>query len=147
MLETVVDQDEVIAIIVYKNYHNDGINFITPEGFPLQLGYMSRPAGYEIKPHIHNPVRRLTTGTQEVLFVKKGAIRIDLYSFDQAYLESKELSEGDFVFLAGAGHGITILEAAIMVEVKNGPYIAEADKGRFEAKREDLDVISESATS
>ena len=137
MIETVMHKDTIIAIIVFKDYHKEGINFITPQEFSLQLGYISHPAGYEIKPHIHNPVRRVTIGTQEVLFVKKGLIRIDFYSFDQGYLESRELSEGDFVLLAGAGHGIKVLEPAIIVEVKNGPYVQEADKGRFEGKRGD----------
>jgi hypothetical protein len=83
-------------------------------------------------PHIHHPVRRETIGTQEVLFIKEGVIRIDFYSFEQVYLESRQLSAGDFVLLVGAGHGITVLEPAIIVEVKNGPYLSEADKGRFE---------------
>jgi hypothetical protein len=36
----------------------------------------------------------------------------------------------------GAGHGIEVLEEATLVEVKNGPFIEGADKGRFAAKRQ-----------
>ena len=61
-----------------------------------------------------------------------GKIRVDFYSQEQVYLESRTLITGDVIFLIGAGHGIEILELAEIFEVKNGPYIEGADKGRFE---------------
>jgi hypothetical protein len=135
MIEKIVHDDTVIAIIVYKNYQTEGIKFLSPAEFGLQLGFMQRQAGYQVVPHIHNPVHRHSIGTQEVLFIKSGVIRIDFYSYEEVYLESRELSAGDFILLAGAGHGIEVLEDATIVEVKNGPFIEGADKGRFEGKR------------
>ena len=131
MIQTIEHNGKMIATIIYKNYHTEGISFVTNKDNILQLGYMSRPTGYHIVPHTHNPVHRHTVGTQEVLFIKSGVIRIDFYSFEQVYLESKELSTGDIVLLAGAGHGITVLEPVTMIEVKNGPYIEDTDKNRF----------------
>jgi hypothetical protein len=96
---------------------------------------MKRPAGYQVIPHMHNPVQRNTIGTQEVLFIKSGLIRIDFFAFDQEFLESRKLSAGDVVLLAGAGHGIEVLEEAVIVEVKNGPFVEGADKGRFPGRR------------
>ena len=136
MIETIKHQEEVIAIIVRKDYCKEGIEFVTPEDFSLQLGHMTRPVGYKIIPHTHKPFRRETVGTQEVLFIKSGRVRVDFYSFEQVYLESRDLDAGDLILLAGAGHGITILETATIVEVKNGPFIEGADKGRFEGKKE-----------
>lgn len=135
MIEEIVHNNAVVAIIVYKNYEPEGIKFLSPNEFSLQLGYMSRSKGYRVIPHIHNPVHRHTIGTQEVLFIKSGVIRIDFYSFEQHYLCSRELSEGDVILLAGAGHGIEVLQDAKIIEVKNGPFIEGADKGRFEAKK------------
>ena len=135
MIEKIVHDNTVIAIIVYKNYQTEGIKFLSPAEFGLQLGFMQRQAGYQVVPHIHNPVHRHSIGTQEVLFIKSGVIRIDFYSYEEVYLESRELSAGDFILLAGAGHGIEVLEDATIVEVKNGPFIEGADKGRFEGKR------------
>jgi hypothetical protein len=135
MIEEIVHDNTVIAIIVYKNYQTEGIKFLSPAEFALQLGFMQRKAGYQVVPHIHNPVHRHSIGTQEVLFIKSGVIRIDFYSFEQVYLKSRELSAGDFILLAGAGHGIEVLEDATIVEVKNGPFIEGSDKGRFEGKR------------
>jgi len=135
MIEEISDNATLVALIVYNNYKQDGIKFLSPPAFSLQLGYMHRPKGYKIIPHIHNPVQRNTIGTQEVLFIKSGLIRIDLFSFEQKHLCSRELSEGDFVLLAGAGHGIEVLQDADIVEVKNGPFVEGADKGRFDGEK------------
>jgi len=137
MIETIRHNDELLAIIVSKNYRKDGISFITPNDFTLQLGYFNHPAAYEIKPHIHHPVQRETAGTQEVLIIQKGAIRIDFYSNDKWYLESRELSEGDVILLISGGHGMTVLEPLSMIEVKNGPYRPEEDKDKFEGRKND----------
>lgn len=135
MIEFVNDQEVTIAIIVRKDYRKEGIEFVTPSNYPLQLGHMTRPEGYRIAPHTHNPVRRETIGTQETLFIKSGRIRVDLYTRDQEYLESRDLARGDLILLAGGGHGITVLETATIVEVKNGPFVEGNDKGRFDGKR------------
>ena len=135
MIEKIIHNNTVIALIIYKDYKQDGIQFLSPNEYSLQLGYMTRPKGYQVLPHIHNPVHRNTIGTQEVLFIKRGEIRIDFYSFEQVFLESRKLSAGDIILLAGAGHGIEVLKEAEIVEVKNGPFIEGVDKGRFEGKK------------
>lgn len=135
MIETVQHEKDILAIIIYKDHHTEGIEFITPHDFSLQLGSMTRPPGYKILPHIHNPVRRETIGTQEALFIKRGKIEIDFYSFDKEYLQSRILTAGDIVLLAGAGHGITIIDETEIIEVKNGPFIPEFDKGRFDGRK------------
>jgi hypothetical protein len=134
MIETIRYDEIIVAIIVYKGHclEENQIEFISPYEFSLQLGFMNRPIGYQVIPHIHHQVRRETIGTQEVLFIKEGMIEIDFYSFDQVYLESRKLSAGDLVLLAGAGHGIMVLEPATIIEVKNGPFVSGADKGRFQ---------------
>lgn len=135
MIEKIIHKNIVIALIIYNGYKQEGIQFLSPNEYSLQLGFMTRPKGYQILPHTHNPVHRNTIGTQEVLFIKSGEIRIDFYSFEQVYLESRKLSSGDIILLAGAGHGIEVLKEAEIVEVKNGPFIEGADKGRFEGKK------------
>jgi hypothetical protein len=78
--------------------------------------------------------RKETIGTQEVLFLKKGRLRVDFYDGEQAYLESRILEEGDIIYLVSGGHGFEALEDIEMVEVKTGPYHgADEDKLRFDA--------------
>lgn len=134
MIEKIEKDGSLLAVIVYNGHQSDGVSFITDKKSLLQLGYMNHPTGYRVKPHSHNKVHRHLVGTQEVLFIKKGKIKIDFYSHDQVYLESRELSSGDIVLLIDGGHGITILHEATIVEVKNGPYVDGSDKSRFDEK-------------
>lgn len=131
MIEKIENNGEIMAIIIYKDYRKEGLSFITDKKALLQLGYINQPAGYKVQPHIHNLVARQTVGTQEVLFVKSGRIKIDFYSKEQAYFESKELTSGDVILLATGGHGITMIEPTELIEVKTGPYMEEGDKVRF----------------
>ena len=134
-IEKIIHNNVVIAVIIYRSHKEDGINFLSSNDYSLQLGYMMRPTGYQILPHIHNLVQRHTVGTQEVLFIKSGEIRVDFYSSDRKFLESRLLSTGDTILFAGAGHGIEVIKEAEIIEVKNGPYTKDADKDRFEGKR------------
>jgi len=131
MIEEIKHNDQVLAIIIGKNYHKDGISFITPDDFTLQLGYMSHPAGYKIKPHMHHPVKRETIGTQEVLIIKEGVLKIDFYSQEKEYVDSRTLCKGDVILLISGGHGMTVIEPVTMIETKNGPYLQEQDKEKF----------------
>lgn len=87
--------------------------------------------GYVIQPHVHNSVRREIQYTKEVLFVKSGKVRVDFYSDLQVYQTSTILNTGDFILLAFGGHGFEMIEEAEIIEIKQGPYVGEQDKLRF----------------
>lgn len=131
MIEKILYNSETLALIVRSGFEKNGIEFFTPSSFSQQLGYMKRPKGYVVTPHVHKPVSREIFYTKEVLFIKKGKLRFDFYDKEQKYLESKILKKGDIILLAFGGHGIEVLEEAEMIEVKQGPYAGEMDKGRF----------------
>lgn len=131
MIEYVTHNNSNLAIILSHQYSSDGIKFFSPDDFSQQLGYMSRPIGYVIPPHVHNPVPRIVQFTKEVLFIKSGKVRVDFYNDEQHYLESRILRTGDVILLASGGHGFEMLEASEIIEVKQGPYAGEADKTRF----------------
>jgi len=133
MIENILHEGNILAVVLRTNHHADGIEFLTPNDFSQQLGYMNRPQGYMIPPHVHNPVPREVQFTKEVLFIKSGRVRVDFYDDDQNYLESRILEQGDVILLAFGGHGFEMLEPTEMIEVKQGPYAGEADKTRFEA--------------
>ena len=131
MIERITHQDQELALIIRHTYRKDGIEFFTPGTYSQQIGYMNRPAGYVIDPHVHNPVPREVQYTKEVLFIRSGKLRVDFYSDAQEYLESAILEAGDVVLLALGGHGFEMLEPTEMIEVKQGPYAGDADKTRF----------------
>ncbi len=131
MIENIKFSDKTLAIIIKANYQNNGVQFFTPPAFSQQLAYMCHPKGHEIKPHLHNVVIRQVEYTQEVLVIKTGKLRVDFYNDKQDYLESRILETGDVILLASGGHGFEVLENLEMFEIKQGPYLAEEDKVRF----------------
>jgi hypothetical protein len=141
-IEFIRDHDLILAIIIPHDYQADGINFITPENFSQQLAYMHHPVGKIIQPHVHRPLKREVSYTQEVLVIKRGKLRVDFYNPDQTYLLSRILVPGDTILLALAGHGFEVLEEIEMIEIKQGPYGGgDGDKIRFEPVSADQIVL------
>ena len=143
MLNKVINKGQTLAIILRTTYKEKGINFFTPNEFSQQLAYMNRPSGYEIQPHVHNAVQREVQFTKEVLFIKSGKVRVDFYDNEKNYLESRILVSGDVILLAFGGHGFEMIDDSEIIEVKQGPYVGEADKTRFEPISTDQIKIKE----
>ncbi|OGP71475.1 MAG: hypothetical protein A2Z73_01595 [Deltaproteobacteria bacterium RBG_13_60_28] len=131
MIQQVRHQGQILAIIIRDKFRREGIEFFTPPDFSKQLAYMCHPAGKIIQPHIHNPVACQVRYAQEVLFIKRGKLRADLYDEGQNYVQSLILEAGDVILLASGGHGFEVLEELEMIEVKQGPFTGEADKVVF----------------
>lgn len=136
MIEYIKNNLDLLAIIIRSNYSEDGINFFTPDDFSQQIAYMKHPKDKIIPPHVHNAVKREVHFTKEVLYIKKGKLRVDFYTENQNYLFSKLLNQGDFILLSEGGHGFKVLEELEMIEIKQGPYAGEMDKVRFNAIEE-----------
>lgn len=136
-IEQIFDDYRMIAIIVYARYRPDGIEFFTPNNFSQQLACMHRPKGYRIAPHWHKPVPREVKFTQETLFIRSGAVRVNFYNEEQAFLEYRDLTTGDVILLVSGGHDFEMLEDSDIVEVKQGPYAGTEDKVHFEAMSND----------
>ena len=138
MIDRILHNNLELALIVRRSFRPEGISFLTPSAYSQQLGYMNRPAGHVIPPHVHNPVAREVHFTKEVLFIRSGRLRVDFYSDNQEYLESTVLEAGDVILLAFGGHGFEMLEPTEIIEVKQGPYAGDQDKTRFQAVSPDL---------
>lgn len=132
MIERITHNNVEFALIIRRSYTHAGIEFFTPPDYSQQLGYMNRPAGYVIDPHVHNAVQRSVSFTKEVLFIRSGKVRVDFYSEEKEYIESRILESGDIILLAFGGHGFEMLEPTELIEVKQGPYAGDADKTRFD---------------
>lgn len=130
-IEEIKDENGLLAIIVQASYHEMGVNFFTPDDFSQQLAFMAHHKGKIIEPHAHNPVKREVHYTKEVLFIRKGKLRVDFYDEKQNYLESRILKSGDVILLASGGHGFEVIEDIEMFEVKQGPYAGGRDKTKF----------------
>lgn len=110
-----------------------GLNFFSEESEFIQVGTWGYPSGKELLAHSHNNVERQVFWTQEVLYIRKGAIRADVYNTNNEKVTELIANEGDLILLLLGGHGYHILEEGTQVlEVKNGPYLgADIDRVRL----------------
>ena len=128
--EEIMDGDLVLAIVIRDEDWEEGLNFVSPEGDYQQVGIWGYNKGKKLAPHIHLVMPREVLRTQEIVFVKEGSIRADIYTEKGGFLKSVDLNRGDTIILLKGGHGYEILEDDTRVlEVKNGPYVG-ADKDR-----------------
>ena len=120
MKEEIVIDGQICAVIHSAKFDKPGIQFFTP-----------RRARRD-QAHTHNCVLRETSYTQEALFIRKGNVRVDFYTQQQECRTSRVLGAADVIVLILGGHGFEVLEDLIMVEVKQGLYVGDADKTGFE---------------
>jgi mannose-6-phosphate isomerase-like protein (cupin superfamily) len=131
-IENIVHGLEPIAMIIKAEFDVPGIHFFTPKNYSQQVAIMKHPKGHKIAPHIHNLISRQVFYTQEVLIVRYGRVKVNLYSSNKKFIGTRILEVGDIILLCGGGHSFEMLEEASMIEVKQGPYAGEEDKEIFE---------------
>ncbi|MCW5649316.1 MAG: hypothetical protein KIS62_06210 [Ramlibacter sp.] len=112
---------------------NDGLAFFSGDDEFIQVGVWGYPQGKELKAHIHNEVTREVLWTQEVLFVRSGKIRANIFDTSEQKVAEIDVATGDVIILLRGGHGYEILEDGTQVlEIKNGPYVgADRDRRRI----------------
>ena len=122
MVEKIECEGKILAIILRQNYEPEGINFITAEDNPLQLGVLKHQKGSKIKPHIHKSSPITINEIQEVLHIAYGKVEAEFYESADKKVGSTILNSGDTILLLSGGHGFNILEDSKIIEVKQGPY-------------------------
>jgi len=130
-VEHITDQGRPLAYIIRGSFQPQKTTFLTPPEFKQQVGYVVYPAGGEVVRHLHKPIERRLVGTSEVLIVRKGRCRMDVYNDDRALVATRELVTGDIMLMVGGGHGFHMLEDTQLLEVKQGPYTGVDEKERF----------------
>ena len=118
----------VLALVIPQQGISPGIRFFTDPTASMQVGVMRRSRGYEVKPHSHLQYERKIIGTNEVLFIFSGMVRVSIYELDGTLVQAQVLTGGDMVIFQGGGHGIEVLGESIIWEVKQGPYLGKEDK-------------------
>ena len=128
-IEYIKDGGDVLAIVIRVGLSDEGLHFVTPGEFNLQVGVHVRPCGEVIPAHIHLNIEGLVNlPIQEFLYVEKGRLKIDLYDRNEDLFTSTEVGPGDSILLL-MGHKVEFLEDVKIVEIKQGPYqCKEKDK-------------------
>lgn len=123
MEKIIKDGEKIVAIIYGKEIKADGVKFLTPIDYTLQLGLIEHPAGKVVRDHIHRQdIKYKVDTTQEFLYIEKGKVKVKLFSDKWDLLEEVILTGGDFVLFVGGGHGLEIIEDCRIIEIKQGPY-------------------------
>ena len=123
MLETIKNNKIIYAIIIRSNYNKEGPNFFTDDKDRLQIGSLIYKKGKLIEPHYHRDIKRFSDKSAEVLFIKKGKIKIKFYcNKTYKFLEEKILNSNDTILLQDGAHGFEVVEDVEMIEAKLGPY-------------------------
>jgi hypothetical protein len=124
---------EVLARHIPSEAWAEGLGFYSKDEEFIQVGSWQYNTGKSLLRHIHNPVERIVNRTQEVLYIKKGSIKAQIYSLDEQLISELIIKEGEVLILLNCGHGYEILQDNTQVlEIKNGPYSgADIDRRRF----------------
>jgi len=118
---------KTFAVIIRDGANLETTTFLTPQDYPLQVGFLVHKKGEEVKAHRHNKISRTVNFTEEVLIVQKGKMEIDFYDNDGEKIKSSTAKEGDIIILLDGGHGWKHDEDSKIVEVKQGPYVDVKD--------------------
>lgn len=121
--EIIKDKDQVLALVLRNEDFPEGLNFHTQDEDFVQLATWNYNKGKKSSVHAHNKVERTANRTQEVLYIKKGKIRLDIYTENDELLQKVIVNAGDIVIIFTGGHGMEVLEDGTQaLEFKNGPY-------------------------
>ena len=125
------DGGRPLACIVRAGPPPESTEFVTPDDWNQQVGFVVYPAGGTIARHTHRPIERHIVGTAEVLVVRKGRCEVELYNESGASVATRELRTGDVLILVAGGHGFRMIEDTVLLEVKQGPYTGLTEKDFF----------------
>tara|TARA_Y100000816_G_C25937361_1_gene488871 strand:- start:443 stop:859 length:417 start_codon:yes stop_codon:yes gene_type:complete len=126
---------------LYATYFNvqdaeEGLSFISEENEFIQVGLWNYKPKKVLPAHYHNEYSREATRTCETIYVVKGKIKCNLYTKSGSIVESFILKENEMAIQIYGVHEYEILEEALVIETKNGPYFGpEIDRKRINVKK------------
>ena len=132
-VQSISDSDgSLLALLITQTGEfAQGHNFLTQSSDELQFAVFKHPVGHSVQRHWHPPFSRTLSSTSEVLIIQSGKVGAFIYNKDFELVHTQELGSQDVAVLFSGGHGFEILEEAIILEVKQGPYAGDQDKKVF----------------
>ncbi len=116
------DGPKILAMVFRHRLQADGVKFLTPQSYPLQVGLLQHPSGKKIKAHRHRNLRYKVNTTQEFLYIASGELEATIYRNDWTVVKKVILKSGDFILSVAGGHGFRVLKRCRVIEIKQGPY-------------------------
>jgi hypothetical protein len=63
---------------------------------------------------------------------RKGKVEVRFFNDAKEFISKTIIQTGDVLMLVSGGHGFTMLEDTILLEIKQGPYTGLVEKERFD---------------
>ena len=123
--------DILIAVVVTEMPDSPGVYFMTPHSALQQIGFQHRKAGEHVPLHAHERGPVVVNNFAEVIIVKRGKMKVALFSQAGDFIEEVFIASGGMILLESGAHEITFIEETEIYEVKQGPYIGRAEKRFF----------------
>jgi len=133
-MEVIERDGQIISIIHRDEDWKKGLDFLTPNDLFVQVGTWWYDKGKKLASHIHKDFDRPGGRTMESVYVRRGSMKVILYTEQRERFQDYVLNTGDMAVFAYGGHGYEILEDDTqIIESKNGPFVdVETDKVKFE---------------
>ncbi|OGN64125.1 MAG: hypothetical protein A3E26_04565 [Chlamydiae bacterium RIFCSPHIGHO2_12_FULL_49_32] len=116
-------KEKLYALVFNHCIKSNGVRFLTPTHYSLQLGLIEHPKGKQVRKHLHNPeLKHEITSIQEFIYIEYGKVKVKIYEENWTLVDEVVLSKGDFILHVYGGHGFEVLENCRMIEIKQGPF-------------------------
>lgn len=115
-------EGKILAMVFSKKIKADGVKFLTPSDYPLQVGLLDHKKGKSVPPHIHRDLKYNVNTTQEFLYVEKGIVDIIIFNKQWKKVKKVRLTKGDSILFVSCGHSVNIHKNTRVFEIKQGPY-------------------------
>jgi hypothetical protein len=120
-----VKKNDTLYALICSRPDVEGMQFFTPAESEMQLGVMTRPAGYEVRAHQHKQTKRIGSGVSEFLYLETGSAEYTVFDETWTELARAIIRPGDFVLSLRGGHALKMLDESRVIEVKQGPAFPE----------------------
>jgi hypothetical protein len=126
-IQKIEDKGNLLALII-KGDVDEGVNFVTPDELPLQLGFHNQKKGTILPAHKHKPLINIEKlDIAEIFYIKEGEVKISIFNKDKLKIAEVIAVSGDVIYLF-SGHGFEFLNNTKMFEIKQGPYRINEEK-------------------
>ena len=126
--ENLYIKGQLCAVLISLDDAIKTTKFFTGNDSILQVGQVALNSEKPIMAHRHLPAARQIVGTNEVLVILKGSLKMHLYGNGNNIEVTREVFEGQAVLLVSGGHAFESDADCKILEIKNGPFLEHGDK-------------------
>lgn len=116
------ENKRILAIAYCELKIPNGVRFLTPLHYPLQVGVHEYRRKRSVTLHRHPDLHYRVNTTQEFLYIEKGKAIITVTNRRWKTIATVVLKKGDFILFVDGGHQIEFSPSTRIVEIKQGPY-------------------------